>query len=157
MTPPTGFEPTHLRLITAPSSDDHVVHLEVHGCLDYDSAEHFLAAATQHLADTPGLRHLHLNCGGLDGIDSMGLAMLLMLHRRTTAAHAALHLDDRPPVLDRMLDITGTLDYLVPHHATGTSGHTEPQRMAYRHTPEDGIPVDHAGRGHRPSGPDAGG
>ncbi|MGW3661917.1 STAS domain-containing protein [Streptomyces sp. NPDC005141] len=154
MTPPAGFESAHLRLITAPSADDDVVHLEVHGFLDYDSAEQFLAGATRQLAGNPGLRALHLDCTGLDGIDSMGLAMLLMLHRRTTSAHVVLHLDGRPPALERMLDITGTLDHLVPGGATGTGGHAEPRRMAYRHTPDHGTPVDDVGQEHRLSGPD---
>ncbi|WP_328672225.1 STAS domain-containing protein [Streptomyces sp. NBC_00328] len=157
MTPPFGFEPTHFHLTTAPSPDEGVLILEAHGFLDHGCAECFLAAATEHLEGTPGLHALHLDCSDLDGLDSMGLAMLLMLHRRTTAAHVTLYLDARPPALDRMLDITGTLDHLVPHHAVTTSGHAEPHRMAYRHTSEDGIPLDRAGQGHRPSGSDSSG
>ncbi|WP_392961396.1 STAS domain-containing protein [Streptomyces sp. LN245] len=157
MTPPFGFEPTHFSLTTALSPDEGVLILEAHGFLDYGCAECFLAAATEYLEGAPGLRALHLDCSDLDGLDSMGLAMLLMLHRRTAAAHVTLYLDARPPALDRMLDITGTLDHLVPHHVATTSGHAEPHRMAYRHTSEDGIPLDRAGQGHRPSGSDSSG
>ncbi|MFD6415684.1 STAS domain-containing protein [Streptomyces sp. NPDC060194] len=117
MTPPAGYEPAPLRLTTAAGPHAGSVHVAVHGFLDYDSSEHFLDLATSHLDAAPGLRTLYLNCADLTGIDSMGLAMLLMLHRRTTAAGVALHLENRPPLLDRLLTVTGTLDHLVP--ATG--------------------------------------
>lgn len=96
MTPPAPFDPTYLRLTTASESGDEV-RLELHGFLDYDSADHFLAVATEQLADSPGLRVLHVDCAGMSGIDSTGLAMLLMLHRRTTAADVTLRLVGRPP------------------------------------------------------------
>ncbi|MFJ1869563.1 STAS domain-containing protein [Streptomyces sp. NPDC088097] len=153
MTPPPDFASAHLRLISAQRAEEGLLHLEVHGFLDFDSAEHFLAAATEHLAATPGLRTLRLDCGGLNGIDSMGLAMLLMLHRRTTAVHVMLCLEARPPALERMLTLTGAMDHLVPGRPIETDGHTETHRMAYRHTSEDGIPVEQAGHGPRPAGP----
>jgi hypothetical protein len=41
-------------------------------------------------------------------------------------------------------------------HVSGTCGQTEPQRLAYRHTSEDGILVDRAGgQGPRPAGSDS--
>ncbi|WP_392892914.1 STAS domain-containing protein [Streptomyces sp. LN699] len=154
MTPPHGFDSTPLHLIPCHRADEDVLRLEVHGFLDFDSSEAFLTAVTAHLADTPGLRSLHLDCGGLGGIDSMGLAMLLMLHRRTTAAHVTLHLEARTPALDRMLTITGALDHLVPRGPGQTGAHAEPQRMAYRHTSEDGAPLENPGRQPHPTGPD---
>ncbi|MFE9808928.1 hypothetical protein [Streptomyces sp. NPDC005548] len=50
---------------------------------------------------------------GLSGIDSMGLSVPLMIRRRTDAARVRLHLDERPPQLERLLEITGTLDHLT--------------------------------------------
>ncbi|MEU5401019.1 STAS domain-containing protein [Streptomyces sp. NPDC005963] len=146
----------NLRLTAAPGTDEGTVHLEMHGYLDYETSEDFLATATKHLADTPGLRALHLNCGGLEGIDSMGLAMLLMLHRRTTAARVTLHLDQRTQALDRMLTVTGTMEHLVPLHQAGSGGQTAPQQMGSRHTAEDSGLVDSPGQGFRPAGPDTG-
>ncbi|MGW3819705.1 STAS domain-containing protein [Streptomyces sp. NPDC005046] len=121
MTPPAPFDLTYLRLTTADGSGDEV-HLELHGFLDYDIADHFLSIATEQLAESPGLRALHVDCAGLGGIDSTGLAMLLMLYRRTSAAQVMLFLDNRPPALERMLDITGTLEHLVPHRSAEATG-----------------------------------
>ncbi|MGW1966553.1 STAS domain-containing protein [Streptomyces sp. NPDC001935] len=152
MTRLDGFDLDHLRLTTAPAQGE-AIHVEVHGFLDYDSADHFLASTTRHLTVNPRLRHLHLDCTALSGIDSMGLAMLLMLHRRAVAARVTLHLDNRTPTLQRMLDITGTLDHLAPDQtieksardeaqdASPAGGLHDSQRMAYRHTSKDGTPA----------------
>ncbi|MFJ5637072.1 STAS domain-containing protein [Streptomyces goshikiensis] len=155
MTPPHGFDSAQLHLVPSHRTEEGALHLEVHGFLDFDSSEDFLTAVTGHLTDTPGLRSLHLDCGGLAGIDSMGLAMLLMLHRRTTAAQVTLLLEARPPALDRMLTITGAMDHLVLRGSGETGGHPEPPRMAYRHTSEDGAPLEHPGRQPRPTVPDS--
>ncbi|MCX4578558.1 STAS domain-containing protein [Streptomyces sp. NBC_01571] len=149
MTPPAGIE-----LITTPSGDRTAVHLEVHGFLDYDCADHFLALASRQLTDNPDLRVLRLDCGHLGGLDSMGLAVLLMLHRRTNAAGVTLFLDNRRPTLERMLDITGALAHLIPDHADSPDVSAESQGMAYRHTSEGGTSVD---RTSRPAGPEVGG
>ncbi|MFF3484217.1 STAS domain-containing protein [Streptomyces sp. NPDC002701] len=119
MTPPTEFP--DLRLTRTPGATQGVLLLRVEGFLDYDNADAFLAAATQHLDDALPLHELHLDCAGLDGLDSMGLSVLLMLHRRTTAACAVLHLDDPSPSLERLLEITGTLEYLTPQHPAATT------------------------------------
>ncbi|MFG2455043.1 STAS domain-containing protein [Streptomyces sp. NPDC048512] len=152
MTPLVGFDLDHLRLTTV--ATDGAVHVGLEGFLDYDSADHFLAVTTESLAAYPGLRHLHLDCGALSGVDSMGLAMLLMLHRRTVAAGVTLSLDNRTPALNRLLDITGTHDHLTaghtaPEHArheTDTAGEVDglpdAQHMAYRHTSKDGTPAN---------------
>ncbi|MEV6534797.1 STAS domain-containing protein [Streptomyces sp. NPDC051639] len=150
MTPP----PTGIELITTPSTDKTAVHLEIHGFLDYDCADHFLALASQQLTDSPDLRVMRLDCGHLEGLDSMGLAMLLMLHRRTSAAGVTLFLDNRRPALERMLDITGALAHLVPDHADSPDASAESQGVAYRHTSEGGTSVD---RANRPAGPEVGG
>ncbi|MEU1039852.1 STAS domain-containing protein [Streptomyces sp. NPDC005907] len=155
MTPPAGSKSTYLRLTTSPDTDEGVLRLEVHGFLDHAGSDSFLATITGHLADRPGLRALRLNCGALQGLDSMGLAALLMLHRRTTAAQVALHLDDRGPALERMLDITGALDHLVPGHEGEPAGdYARSHRMAYRHTPQDGMSADRTSQGRGPAGPD---
>ncbi|MFC8966111.1 STAS domain-containing protein [Streptomyces sp. NPDC057094] len=149
MTPPAGIE-----RITTSSSDKTALHLEVHGFVDYDCADHFLALTSQQLTDRPELRALHLDCSHLEGLDSMGLAMLLMLHRRTTAAGVTLFLDNRRPALERMLDITGALAHLVPDHKDTASASGESQGVAYRPAPEGGTAANHFGRGERPHGPE---
>ncbi|MFJ8991058.1 STAS domain-containing protein [Streptomyces sp. NPDC102279] len=156
MTPPVPFDPTYLRLTTASESGDEVC-LELHGFLDYDSADHFLTVATGQLADSPGLRVLHVDCAGMSGIDSTGLAMLLMLHRRTSAADVTLSLVSRPAALERMLDITGTLEHLVPRRAAEAGALSESPYAEYRPTQEDGPSAESTGHGSRAAGPDISG
>ncbi|MFD0052472.1 STAS domain-containing protein [Streptomyces sp. NPDC127168] len=107
----TAIPPDHLRLVTVDTQNE--IRIEVHGDLDYDNADLLLDEATAQLAARPGLEDLHLHCGGLRMVDSMGLSVLLMIGRRTTQAGVRLHLDDRPAQLDRLLDLTGTLDHLT--------------------------------------------
>ncbi|WP_406195163.1 STAS domain-containing protein [Kitasatospora sp. NBC_01560] len=108
MTSPS-FAP--LRLITVDTED--TVRIELHGDLDHDNAGMLLAQVTTQLAGRHDLEHLHLHCGGLDTTDSTGLSVLLMIRRRTAEAGVNLHLDDRPAKLDRLLETTGTLEYLT--------------------------------------------
>jgi anti-anti-sigma factor len=107
----TTMPPAHLRLTTVDSED--TVRIELHGDLDYDTADDLLAEVTTVLGTHPRLDDLHLHCAGLDTVDSMGLSILLMVRRRTGPAGVRLHLDDRPTALDRLLTITGSLDYLT--------------------------------------------
>ncbi|MFD6493959.1 STAS domain-containing protein [Streptomyces sp. NPDC060188] len=142
--------PAAMEVITAPSSDETLVRLEVHGFVDYDCADHFLALASRPLEAGPGLRALHLDCKHLDGLDSMGLSMLLMLHRRTTAAGVTLFLDNRSPSLERLLDITGALDYLAPGHADSLGASAEAEGVASRRTSGSAPGADRS----RPGGPE---
>ncbi|MFI1680848.1 STAS domain-containing protein [Streptomyces sp. NPDC020607] len=100
-----------LRLATAGTAD--TVHIEITGDLDYDNAEFLLAEVTDQLGARPQLRDLHLHCAGIANVDSMGLSILLMIGRRTADTGTRLHLDDRPPNLERLLDLTGTLEYFT--------------------------------------------
>ncbi|MEW1910011.1 STAS domain-containing protein [Kitasatospora sp. NPDC085895] len=93
------------------------------GDLDYDSSDDFLKSAAGHLEALPGLRHLHLDCTRVTGFDSTALSALLMLHRRTAAVGTQLHLDHRPPGMQRVLEITGTLGHLTGRPA-GTPENT---------------------------------
>ncbi|WP_371673746.1 STAS domain-containing protein [Streptomyces sp. NBC_00289] len=104
--------PLHLT-VTRPDGAGHAMVIDLHGDLDYDSADHLLQTATQQISDDSALTDLHLGCAGLEAIDSMGLSVLLMIQRRTTAADVVLHLDGRTARLDRLLTITGTLDHLT--------------------------------------------
>lgn len=120
----TATPPAHLRLTAV---DEGTVRIELHGDLDYDNADRLLDTVTGQLAAHPRLEHLHLDCGGLGVVDSMGLSVLLMIHRRTSGAGVHLHLDHRSAQLDRLLAVTGTMDHLTapesgatgPSHTTG--------------------------------------
>ncbi|MFD4196204.1 STAS domain-containing protein [Amycolatopsis thermoflava] len=91
--------------------DARTLHGVLAGDLDYRSGDDLLSEVTARLA--PGLRDVLLHFGSLDFCDSYGLSTLLMIARRVQGAGANLHLDDRPPVLERLLDMTRTLDYLT--------------------------------------------
>ena len=87
--------------------------LHVAGDLDYATTDEFVEAASRLLSGQPGLHHLHLDFTDLTFCDSAGLSGLLLLHRRAAQAGVRLHLDHRPPILDRVLEVTGVLEYLT--------------------------------------------
>ena len=101
-----------------------VVH--VAGDLDHETCDELMRAVDQNLPGPgAGFLELRLDFAGLDGIDSMGLSTLLMIRRRTDAAGMNLYLDRRPRALDRLLEITGTLEHLtVPRD--GRAGERSP-------------------------------
>ncbi|MFF4138888.1 STAS domain-containing protein [Streptomyces mirabilis] len=129
--------PHHLRLTTADIQDS--VRIEVHGDLDYNSADLLVEEVTTRLSGRPALTDLHLHCAGLGAIDSIGLSALLMIGRRTTVAGVRLHLDDRPANLDRLLELTGTLDYLTAPLPTGAAETPVTEGTAVRPTGPDGT------------------
>ncbi|MER5856826.1 STAS domain-containing protein [Streptomyces sp. NPDC059688] len=88
--------------------------VRVAGELDYDTSDDFVQTVVEHLASgQPPPRDVRLDFGGLTWIDSSGLSALLMVHRRTSATGATLHLDNRPEVLERILRLTNVLDHLT--------------------------------------------
>ncbi|MFE1479014.1 STAS domain-containing protein [Streptomyces cyaneofuscatus] len=131
--------PHQMCLTTLDTQDS--VRIEVHGDLDYDSADILVNEVTAQLTDRPGLTDLHLHCAELTAVDSMGLCALLMISRHTTAVGVRLHLDERPAKLDRLLDLTGTLDHLTAPPPTGTvkPSMTGESTMAIRPTGPDGL------------------
>ncbi|MFJ3581731.1 STAS domain-containing protein [Streptomyces sp. NPDC090127] len=90
---------------------------ELHGDLDHFWADVLQEAVERVLAERGGLLDVYLHCAGLTAVDSSGLSALLMIRRRTGAAGVRLHLEDRPSRMDRLLELTGTLDYLTTPEA----------------------------------------
>ncbi|SHM89769.1 STAS domain-containing protein [Actinacidiphila paucisporea] len=84
------------------------------GDLDYNVGDTVVQQARRHLVDHPGLHDLRLDCAELTFCDSVGVSSLLMIHRHAGAHSVRLHLDNRPPFLQRLLDITG-LQQLFTH------------------------------------------
>ncbi|MFF3209485.1 STAS domain-containing protein [Streptomyces sp. NPDC002886] len=111
--------PGPLRLTRTDTAD--AVRIELHGDFDYLDADRLLDSVSAVLAGPGTLRDLHLDCTDMAGVDSSGLAVLLMIRRRTDAAGVRLHLDGRPTALERILQVTGTLDYLTNPHAINRS------------------------------------
>ncbi len=86
----------------------------VGGELDYDTSDDLLDEVGRRLtAGGPPPADVRLDFRELAYIDSSGLAALLMIHRRTSALGATLHLDNRPPHLERMLHVTDILAHLT--------------------------------------------
>jgi anti-anti-sigma factor len=83
------------------------------GDLDYVTTRQVVEAVSRLLTEQPALRHLHLDCSMLTFCDSAGLSGLLDIHRRVSSAGAQLRLEDLPPHLERLLQITGTLEHLT--------------------------------------------
>ncbi len=153
MTPLHTSEPP-LRLEAVTGTDAQLLELALKGHLGHGSADDFLDQTCGHLQDRPRTTVLRLDCAGLTGMDSMGLSALLMLHRRTTAARIALHLDARPPAVDRVLEITGCLAYLDPA-AAGTGGGHRSRKKAYRQPREEVTSASlPAGPSRRPAEPE---
>ncbi|MEU3369324.1 STAS domain-containing protein [Streptomyces sp. NPDC006711] len=138
------YPSSHLRLTAEDTGT--TVRIELHGDLDYDNADIVLDAVTEKLRERPRLRDLHLGCAGLGSVDSTGLSVLLMIRRRTDAAQVSLHLEDRTAALDRLLTITGSLDYLTGGATRGVHETSGPGES--RADTEEALPA-------RPTGPDS--
>ncbi|MGY5047089.1 STAS domain-containing protein [Streptomyces sp. 900105755] len=104
----------------------------VGGELDYDTSDGLVDMVVRHLtAESVRLSDVRLDFRDLTWIDSTGLSALLMIHRRTAALGATLHLDRRPDFLDRMLHLTNVLNHLTaptsradPHEHQEGDGYT---------------------------------
>lgn len=100
--------------------------MQLAGDLDFATTRDVVEAVSRLLAEHSALRHLRLGCAELTFCDSAGLSGLLQIRRRTSSAGVQLHLDDRPPHLERLLHITGTFDHLT----APCDAETEPAEMA---------------------------
>ncbi|MET8244505.1 STAS domain-containing protein [Streptomyces sp. NPDC005202] len=115
----TASQPSPFGL-TAESGPSSVV-VRIAGDLDYATHGELVETVTSLLARRHAARHpmaeLHLDFSRLDSVDSSGLSALLLIRRRTDEAGVGLHRDARPAVLERLLDMTETLEWLTaPAH-----------------------------------------
>ncbi|MEW9551692.1 STAS domain-containing protein [Nonomuraea sp. NPDC050783] len=115
----TAFVPDPL-ILALDTPHPGALRVALKGDLDFTTAGELLAAAVAAIEDRAPA-DLYLDCGGLRICDSSGLAILLTVRRHATAAGARLHLDDRPPVLDRLLELSGTYEHLVGAPAPASS------------------------------------
>ncbi|MFF0203363.1 STAS domain-containing protein [Streptomyces sp. NPDC005017] len=91
-----------------------VLTITIGGELDHDTSDDLLSMAGEQLTagrTPPG--DVRLDFHDLAYIDSSGLTTLLMIHRRTSALGATLHLDNRPAHLERLLRLTNVLGHLT--------------------------------------------
>lgn len=127
----------------------HAVRLALTGDLDYDTCGELLQRVRAALDDGGGVEELHLDCGGLGAVDSMGVSTLLQIHRSAGRDGIAFHLDDIGPALRRLLELTGTYEHLMAPRQAGLPGTSEPPGT------EEGAAATGAGRAaaDRPGGP----
>ncbi|MFJ8887921.1 STAS domain-containing protein [Streptomyces sp. NPDC102402] len=100
-------------LTLAAESVPGAVRLRLVGDLDYDTGDQLVERARECLAGRPGPRDLFLDCERLRLCDSTGLSSLLLIHRATTSQGVALHLENPPGFLRKILDVTGTGELFV--------------------------------------------
>ncbi|MFI1714991.1 STAS domain-containing protein [Streptomyces litmocidini] len=117
--------PDHTFELAIVTDGDGALYAELAGDLAWDVADELLDAVRARLSSAPGLSDVHLDCARMTLCDSMGLSAFLALHRDTEAAGARLHIDRRPPFLDRLLLLTGTY-----RHLTGIPGTAESDGVA---------------------------
>lgn len=98
-----------MTLTTAPRSAS----MRLTGDLDYESIDELVDTASQLLAEQGDLVDLHLDFSELTFLDSAALSGLLLIHRRTSHSGVELHLDHRPPFLDRVLEVTGLFEHFT--------------------------------------------
>ncbi len=108
----------HLTITTAPRSTS----VRISGDLDYETSDDLVEVASQLLTQQDALSALHLDFSETMFLDSAALSGLLLLHRRATQAGIELHLDHRPPFLDRILQVTGLFSHFVPEGDAAGSG-----------------------------------
>jgi anti-anti-sigma factor len=85
--------------------------IRVTGDLDYQTTDGLVDVASRLLAQQDTVKDLHLDFSELAFLDSAALSGLLRLHRRTSQSGVTLHLDHRPPFLDRVLQVTGLFNH----------------------------------------------
>ncbi|GAA3463998.1 STAS domain-containing protein [Saccharothrix longispora] len=97
---------------TPATVDPHTVRVVLSGDLSYDNGDDLVRVVDTAFAGGE-VRHLHLDCADVGFCDSYGLATLLSVQRRATAAGVVLSLDNRPATLERLLRRTNTLHHLT--------------------------------------------
>ncbi|MEU9873712.1 MULTISPECIES: STAS domain-containing protein [Actinomadura] len=128
----TAFVPDTPLRVVATLSGARSLRIEIEGDLDFHTADRLVATVRTQMEDNPDVRELELACGGMGMCDSAGLAALLMVHRRTAAAGVHLALTGRSVRLDRLLDITGTLDHLTGASAETVKNEDQDQELPQR-------------------------
>ncbi|MER6694287.1 STAS domain-containing protein [Streptomyces minutiscleroticus] len=130
----TPYQPSGFSLTTRISSV-HTLELAIRGDLDYDTGDEFSTAVNEALdahvrRHGTALRHLHLDCAELRAIDSIGLSALLALRRRTHPAGVTLYFRHEPVYLTRMLEVTGTTEYLTERAGPAPDATRPPEERA---------------------------
>ncbi|MDQ0712269.1 anti-anti-sigma factor [Streptomyces luteogriseus] len=106
-------------MTTSFGTGPHTVCLALTGDLDYDTCGEALRRVRTALDGRREGTDLHLDCRELQLVDSMGLSTLLGIHRCAGRDGIAFHLDGVRPALRRLLELTGTYEYLTSPSGPG--------------------------------------
>ncbi|MFJ6434254.1 STAS domain-containing protein [Streptomyces sp. NPDC091416] len=122
--------------------------LRLAGDLDHDGGDELLRHAEDCIAGQPRPRELLLECSQLKTCDSMGISMLIQIHRSSTAHDVRLGLENPPPFLERILHLTGIRHLFAPDGQ-------EPQRgqASQAHPDEAPAPAGNQFHASPPSAP----
>ncbi|MGP4056742.1 STAS domain-containing protein [Mycobacterium sp. 4D054] len=114
-----------MKLTLTVHTADQAARVRIAGDLDYGSTPLLLDTVSEVLRRASGLTDLHLDFTDLAFCDSAGLSSLVLIYRRTATAGLHLHLDQRPAQLERILDITGLLNFLTTPAAQQEPGESD--------------------------------
>ncbi|MFJ4281522.1 STAS domain-containing protein [Streptomyces massasporeus] len=106
-------------MTTSFGTGPHTVRLALTGDLDYDTCGELLLRVRTALDGSREITDLHLDCRELGLVDSMGLSTLLEIHRSVGRGGVAFHLEGVGPALRRLLELTGTYEYLTSPQRSG--------------------------------------
>jgi len=109
-----------MKITLSSDSSSRSARIDISGDLDYGHTSQLLSTVSELLSGSAAPLDLHLNFAELTFFDSTGLSALLQVHQKAAQAGARLHLDNRPAHLDRVLEITGTMEYLTSLSDTST-------------------------------------
>ncbi len=106
-----------MNVMTTPRS----ARMRLSGDLDYESVDVLVYGVSRVLDQRADLANLHLDFSELTFLDSAGLSGLLLIHRHTSHSGVELHLDNRPPFLDRVLQVTGLYGHFLTSDSNATA------------------------------------
>ena len=106
-----------MNVMTTPRS----ARMRLSGDLDYESVDVLVYGVSRVLDQRADLANLHLDFSELTFLDSAALSGLLLIHRHTSHSGVELHLDNRPPFLDRVLQVTGLYGHFLTSDSDATA------------------------------------
>lgn len=98
---------------------EHANTVYLHGELDLSKVSDLRCALDTFIADTS--RKLVLNLNGLQYIDSTGIGVIVSVLKARDVLKAPFEVQEIPPKIKRLFDLTGITPFLQPNESTGKS------------------------------------
>jgi anti-anti-sigma factor len=103
--------------VTCPGADGDVSELSVEGEIDVSNVDEFGQRMSECMVDS--CRVLMMNTAGLTFIDSSGLRVIVEAAKHMRDRDGQLVIKDPPPILRRIIDVSGLTDFLGLEDETG--------------------------------------